>query len=117
MESSDTSFGSNISREEKSEHNEAGDVAARNPDQSEGMKAGVKGQIDSMTSGPLVTDTKNNVTAVAGETIQGVKETVLDGAVPAAAEALKGAQDRVLALAGRGNGAKSDSAEKGLFLL
>lgn len=117
MESSDTSSGSNISREGKNKCNEAGEAAVRNPDQSEGMMASVKGQIDSMTSGPLVTDTKNKATAVAGETINGVKETVLDGAVPAAAEALQGAQDRVLALAGRGNEAKSDSAEQGLFLL
>jgi hypothetical protein len=79
--------------------------------QEQGVLAGVKNQIDGITRGSA-TDLEGNFVAVAGDTVNGVKETVLEG-VPVAAEALQSAQDRIRSFAG-GHG---ESTGQGLFYL
>ncbi|KAJ6104464.1 hypothetical protein N7523_010784 [Penicillium sp. IBT 18751x] len=63
---------------------------------TQGSFAGVKNQLDDLTRSS-VTDFKGNLVAVAGDAVNGVKETVAEG-IPVAKEALQSAQDRVRSL-------------------
>lgn len=89
------------------------EAAARSSDQSEGVQTSAKQQLDSITGGVSVTDIKNNVTSVAGEKINGAKETVLGGAVPAAAEALQSAQGKIRSVIGGSNEPAGNCSEQG----
>lgn len=106
--SADDSISPDSSQQEPS-RTEATD---RNSTQSEGILAGAKQQIDSLTGGASITGIKDNVAGAAGERLTGVKETVLDGAVPTATGALQTAQDKIRSLTG-GNGPGGHLSEKG----
>lgn len=83
---------------------------------SEGVLAGVKQQINSITGGASVTDIRQNTATVAGEKVNGLKETVVDNVVPAAGDALQSAQERISALAGKVTTGSESQVEKGMFL-
>ena len=95
MDSSDT--GSNSTKT---------DTAA----QEQGDLGSAKHQFDELTRSSI-SDIKENVVAVAGDTANTVKETLLEG-FPVAAEALQNAEERIRSLA-TGNG---DNNEQGLCL-
>lgn len=69
--------------------------------QEQGDLDSAKHQFDGITRSSI-SDIKENVVAVAGDTVNTVKETLFEG-VPAAAEALQSAEERIRSLAS-GNG-------------
>lgn len=75
----------------------------------QGSFAGVKNQLDDLTRSS-VTDFKDNFVAVAGDAVNGVKETVAEG-IPLATDALQSAQHRVRSLV---KGVE-ETVEPGLF--
>lgn len=81
-----------------------------------GVLAGVKHHINSMTAGVSVTEIQQNITTAAGETVNDLKETVVDNVVPAAGEALQSAQASISALAGKAATESASQVEKGMFL-
>ncbi|KAJ5675610.1 hypothetical protein N7462_008507 [Penicillium macrosclerotiorum] len=79
---------------------------------SGGILAGAKQQLDYITNGASITQIKNKITTMAGETASNIKENVFDGVVPAAGETLQGAQARVQSLADTVNGSHNDQANQ-----
>lgn len=75
------------------------------PNQSDGVLSNVKQQINSVSEG--ASQISSQVTAIAGEKVNGVKDTV----VPAAGEALHNIQDQIQSLAGGATGA--DASDQG----
>lgn len=84
---------------------------AASQESERGSFAGVKDQFDDITRSS-VTDFKENFASVAGDAVNGVKETVAEG-IPVATEALQSAQDRVRSLV---KGAE-ETVEPGLFTI
>lgn len=82
----------------------------------EGVLAGVKQQINSMTGGASVTEIQQNITTATGETVKSLKETVVDNVVPAAGEALQSAQASISALTGKAATESEAQVEKSKFL-
>lgn len=82
----------------------------------DGFLAGVKQHINSMTVGASVTEIQQNIKAAAGETVNGLEETVIDNVVPAASEALQSAQASISALAGKAATESESQVEKGMLL-
>lgn len=76
------------------------DAPARSSNQSEGILAGAKQETSSLAGGTSATEIKDNVASVAGKKMTGVKQTVVDDAMPAAAGALQTAQDKIRGLTG-----------------
>lgn len=72
--------------------------------------ASAKSQFDSVAGGTSVPagDVKDNVVGAAGQSLNAIRETVVDGAVPAAKETLQTAQNKLGSLAG-GNAAQGIS--------
>ena len=81
-----------------------------------GVLAGVKHHINSTTAGVSVTEIQQNITTAAGETVNDLKETVVDNVVPAAGEALQSAQASISALAGKAATESVSQVEKGMLL-
>lgn len=72
--------------------------------------ASAKSQINSITGGASVTEAKDNVVGAAGQTLNHMKETVVEGAVPAAKASLQTAQDKLGVLVGRNAAEQSVSS-------
>jgi len=85
------------------------DTSTTDTPAQEGVLDTVKHQIDEIT-GSSITDTKNNLAAVSGDTVNGLKEAVREG-VPAAVETLQSAEERIRSLAG----GKREEPKPGLF--
>lgn len=84
----------------------------RSGSQADSLLGTAKQQVNSLTGG--ASQAKDHVTGAAGEKMAGVKETVLDGAVPAAAGALQSAQGKIVSLT-TGAGQEGQSSEKGMW--
>lgn len=76
------------------------------PNQSDGVLSNVKQQITSVTEG--ASEISSQVTAVAGEKVNGVKDTV----VPAAGDALHSIQGQIRSLAGGGTGVDASGQDE-----
>ncbi|KAJ5778207.1 hypothetical protein N7520_001453 [Penicillium odoratum] len=69
--------------------------------ESSGILGGVTDQLNSMTGSSSISEIPGKATAVAGEKVAAVKETIIDSAVPAAGEALQNLGSQVRKLAGK----------------
>ncbi|KAJ5473424.1 hypothetical protein N7475_002990 [Penicillium sp. IBT 31633x] len=78
----------------------------------EGILADMKHQLDTITSTNSVSDIGNSISSAAQENAVAVKEIIMDGAVPAAQDALHTVQDRISAISGKG---AEETEYEGLF--
>ncbi|KAJ5763272.1 hypothetical protein N7533_001953 [Penicillium manginii] len=93
MSSASDSFSTNSSAEQR---NDDALPADSESNQSEGVLANVKEQLNSVTGGRSISEIGSEVSSIAGEKVQGAKETVL----PVAEEAIHTVQAQVRYLAG-----------------
>ncbi|KAJ6084229.1 hypothetical protein N7486_011029 [Penicillium sp. IBT 16267x] len=75
------------------------DALVANSESSEGFGS-VKSQLDSLTGGSSISEIPSKATAVAGQKVAVIKDTVVDKAVPAAGEALQNLGSQIRNLAG-----------------
>lgn len=102
MSSSSDSFYTKSSSEQRSHDVE--------PNESEGVLANVKQQLNSVTGGRSVSEIGSDVSSVAGEKVQGMKETV----VPAAEDAIQTVQTRIQSLTGSIDSSDCNGARQGI---
>ncbi|KAJ5788322.1 hypothetical protein N7457_003312 [Penicillium paradoxum] len=108
---------SDVAREQRAQAET--EVKANNPvhdEGQEGVLAGIKHQLDSMTAGSSLSEIGNSVGSVVQEKAGAVKEIIMDSAVPAAQGALHTVQDQISALSGGAKGAE-ETVSEGLFFL
>lgn len=81
----------------------------------EGVLAGAQEQVNLIKGRASITAFQQNATALASETITGVKETVVDNIMPAAGEVLQSAQESIYSLTGKATTGTDLQEEKGMF--
>lgn len=87
--------------------------------QDEGQKgvlAGIKHRFNVMAPGGSISEFGNNVSSAAQEQVVAAKETLLEGAVPAAQGAMRTVQDQMCTIAGGATESK-ETVSEGRFLL
>ncbi|KGO60247.1 hypothetical protein PEX2_034250 [Penicillium expansum] len=85
-------------------------------DRQEGVLAGIKQQFDSMAPGGSISEFGSSVTSAAQETVVAAKDTLMEGALPAAQGALQTMQYHIHNISG---GAKEveETVSEGIFFV
>ncbi|CRL23786.1 unnamed protein product [Penicillium camemberti] len=79
---------------------EANNAAFHKANEQEGVLAGVKHQFDSMAPGGSMSEFGNSVSSTAQEKFVAAKDTIMEGAVPAAQGALRTVQGHIRTISG-----------------
>jgi hypothetical protein len=83
--------------------------------EGEGVLAGMKHQLDSMAPGGSISEFGNSIGSVAQEKIVAAKDTLMEGALPAAQGALRTVQGHIRSISG-GSNEVEETVPQGMFL-